>query len=107
MNTKLSFLFVLITAITLDAAQSLNDQIEAIKHANPQERVELMNALKMKIAAMNEEERSNALETLKNGMGGSGKFQNGFSQGNGVGGSGGIPFQNKNINSVPKQQGHP
>lgn len=107
MNTKFSFLFVLIIAITLDASQSLNDQIEAIKHANPQERVELMNALKMKIAAMNEEERSNALETLKRNMGGNGKIQNGFSQGNGVGGSGVTPLRNKGINSVPKQQGHP
>ncbi|MDD2950023.1 MAG: hypothetical protein PHI47_09125 [Sulfuricurvum sp.] len=107
MNTKLSLLFVLVTAISLDAAQSLNEQIEAIKHANPQERVELMNALKMKIAAMNEEERSNALETLKSSMGGSGKFQNGFTQGSGVGGSGVIPLYNKNINSAPKQQGHP
>ncbi|MDD2266710.1 hypothetical protein [Sulfuricurvum sp.] len=106
MITKLSFLSVFIAVITLDAAQSLNDQIEAIKHANPQERVELMNALKIKIASMNEEERSNALETLKNSMGGSGKFQNGFSQGNGVAGTGVIPLHNKNINSVPKQQGH-
>lgn len=107
MKTKLSFLFVVIAAMTLNASQSLNDQIEAIKHANPQERVELMNALKMKIAAMNEEERSNALETLKSNMGGNGKMQNGFSQGNTVGGSGSVPFRNKGINSVPKQQGHP
>lgn len=106
MITKLSVLYMFIAVATLDAAQSINDQIEAIKHANPQERVELMNALKVKIAEMNEKERSNALEDLKKSMGSSGRYQNGFSQGNGVGGSTVIPLY-KNINSVPKQQGHP
>ncbi|MDD2782092.1 hypothetical protein [Sulfuricurvum sp.] len=59
---------------TLFGVESINEQIEAIKNAPPAERVELMNRLKTQIAAMNEEDRSNALNALQQSRGGGNKL---------------------------------
>lgn len=53
-------------------AVSIDEQIEAIKNAPPAERVELMNRLKTEIAAMNEEDRAKAINTLRQSRGGTG-----------------------------------
>lgn len=67
--------FSIITSILFMSslyAASINEQIEAIKNASPAERVELMNRLKTEIAAMNEEDRANAINTLQQSRGGAG-----------------------------------
>lgn len=67
-NFTLPLSLVLLGA-TLFGDESINEQIEAIKHAPPSERVELMNRLKTQIAAMNEKDRANALNTLQQNRG--------------------------------------
>ena len=54
----------------LYGADTINEQIQAIQKAPPQERAELINALKKKLASMNEEERANAISALRTEMGG-------------------------------------
>ena len=49
-------------------AQSINEQIEAIKSADADERVRRMNSLKAQIAKMNEQERFEALQNLQKNM---------------------------------------
>lgn len=101
-----SFLF----NATLWGVESINDQIEAIKNAPPTERVELMNRLKIQIAAMNEEDRANALETLQQSRGGSGsKLQLRIHQGGSGEGSGSMQRLqlHKNSSTGQKQQGRP
>lgn len=44
---------------------SIDAQIEAIKHAPPQKRVEMMNALKQRLAAMNQEERAKIIAQMR------------------------------------------
>lgn len=67
----LSLLFI-VTMSSSVLANSINEQIEAIKNSPPTERVELMNRLKIQIAAMNEEDRLNALNALQQSRGGAG-----------------------------------
>lgn len=67
-NFTLPLSLVLLGA-TLFGDESINEQIEAIKNAPPSERVELMNRLKTQIAAMNEKDRANALDTLQQSRG--------------------------------------
>lgn len=76
----MKFLITTISLLLFSAAlfgvESINEQIEAIKNAPPSERVELMNRLKTQIAAMNEDDRSNALNALQQSRGGTGnRFQ--------------------------------
>lgn len=64
-----SFIFslgVLLYGVSLHA-DSISEQIEAIEHASPDKRVELMNKLKLQIAAMKEEERAEAIKALQQG----------------------------------------
>lgn len=49
-------------------AEDIGVQIEAIREAPPKERVEMMNRLKTQIAAMNEEQRVQALGALQGTM---------------------------------------
>lgn len=51
--------------VQLSGVESISEQIEKIQNASPQERVELMNRLKLQIAQMNEAEREEALKTLQ------------------------------------------
>jgi len=93
---------------TLFGVESINEQIEAIKNASPTERVELMNRLKIQIAAMNEEERSNAINTLQQSRGGSGnRVQLKLHQGSS--GESGSSMQRLRLHNsspgTPKQQG--
>ena len=53
---------------TSSYADDISLQIEAIKEAPPKERVEMMNRLKTQIAAMNEEQRTQALEMLQSNI---------------------------------------
>lgn len=48
-------------------ADYISEQIEAIERASPEKRVELMNKLKLQIAAMKEEERAEAIKALQQG----------------------------------------
>lgn len=51
--------------VQLSGAESIGEQIEKIQNAPAQERVELMNRLKLQIAQMNEAEREEALNALQ------------------------------------------
>ena len=59
---KVTFLLL---SVAFSNADDINKQIAALKEAAPKERVEMMNRLKEKIAAMNEHERANAIETIQ------------------------------------------
>lgn len=85
-------------------AATINEQIEAIKQASPSERVEMMNRLKLQIAAMNEAEREEALNTLQKS--GSHKM-NQFRHKNSIDGSGGqYRYRiNSQTSGVNRQQG--
>lgn len=105
---------IVLATLLLNAAlfgvESINDQIEAIKNAPPAERVELMNRLKIQIAAMNEEDRANALNTLQQSRGGSGnRLQLRLRQGSFYEGSGSMQQLqlHKSSSTGQKQQGRP
>lgn len=51
--------------VELSGAESIGEQIEKIQNAPAHERVEMMNRLKLQIAAMNEAEREEALNALQ------------------------------------------
>ena len=101
-------LFFIIAMSSSVFANSINEQIETIKNAPPAERVELMNRLKTQIAAMNEEDRSNALNTLQESRGGLGnRLQLKLHQGS-SGESGGSMQRlrlHNNVSGTHKQQG--
>ncbi len=61
------FLWIVLAGwlVQLSGAESIDDQIVKIQNAPAQERVELMNRLKLRIAAMNEAEREEALNALQ------------------------------------------
>jgi hypothetical protein len=69
----MKILFFLATAVALSSIaqcdSSIDMQIDKIMQAPTGERYELMNQLKAKIAAMNENERNDALQKLSGGMG--------------------------------------
>lgn len=67
---KIGFTAAILSASLLYGADTVNEQIQAIQKASAQERSELMNKLKIQIASMNEEERANAINTLRTSMGG-------------------------------------
>lgn len=69
---RIGFIAAILSSTLLYGAESINDQIEAIhKTVSPQERVELMNKIKLQLASMNEEERSKAIGMLQTKMSGS------------------------------------
>ncbi|MCK9472852.1 hypothetical protein [Sulfurimonas sp.] len=68
MNKQKYILTVLLLFVTFGHADDISAQIEAMKEAAPKERVEMMNRLKAQIAAMNEEQRAQALGMLQGSM---------------------------------------
>ncbi len=100
-------LSLLLFNITLFGVESINDQIEAIKNAPPTERVELMNRLKTQIAAMNEEDRSNAINALQQNRGTANRLQLKRHQGSSGEGSGSMQRLrlHNNDSGAHKQQG--
>lgn len=59
---------LLIGSLSLASAATIDEQITAIVNASPQERVELINAFKTEVAAMNEQERAAAIAQLRSSM---------------------------------------
>lgn len=55
-------------ALSLFSNESLDEQIEAIKNAPPEKRAAMMNNLKLQIAKMNEEQRANVIESMRQSM---------------------------------------
>lgn len=68
MSYKIYMILLFIGMMNFVNADSINEQIEAVKNADPSQRVEMMNRLKMQIAKMNEQERSQTLEMLQKNM---------------------------------------
>ena len=62
------FLFFYTSVVAEDATLSIDAQIEAIKKAPPQKRVEMMNALKQRLATMNQEQRMKAIQQMRQKM---------------------------------------
>ncbi len=65
---KVTLALALLGTLTLGFAEqgtSIDAQIEAIKAAPAQERVQLMNAFKTKLATMNEADRNEAISKLQ------------------------------------------
>ena len=62
----MSFLFVSVSV--LNANMSVDQQIQNIKKAPPQKRVEMMNALKVQLSQMNSHERSQAISKMRSSM---------------------------------------
>lgn len=107
MSYKIYMILLVFSMINLVNAQTINEQIEAVKNADQKQRVEMMNRLKIQIANMNEQERSQTLEMLQKNMNFSNKtLQNGIrnrSINDRNGQSQQFPFSNMNIGI--KQQG--
>lgn len=76
MKTILTFLILFVLTIHL-SAQDIDAQMETIRQASPQQRVQLMNELKRQIAQMNQNDRSAAINNLRASM----KEQNKMSEG--------------------------
>ncbi len=88
------FLSAMIILVSIAQGESIIDtQIDQIMKAPANERYELMNQLKTKIATMNETERNEALQKLQGGM--NKGSQNNFS---------GIPMQQMNQNGSTQRQ---
>jgi peptide subunit release factor 1 (eRF1) len=85
-------------------AEDIDAQIEAIMQMKGQERVDRMNRLKSQIAAMNEQERENALQTLQGKMQQS-RSQQRKNQENGMNFFGGMQHQYQNNTQQPNRQG--
>ncbi|MFA5427667.1 MAG: hypothetical protein WC279_05625 [Sulfurimonas sp.] len=68
MAIKFYLIILFFALLSVSSADDINEQIEAIKAAKGHERVEMMNRLKTQIAAMNENERSEALQMLQGNM---------------------------------------
>jgi len=67
---KITLSVALFGALTLGMANDLNidAQIEQIKNASAEERVELMNEFKQQLSTMNQEDRTEAIEHLQETM---------------------------------------
>lgn len=59
------FIMLVVTMSSLAADESIDEQISAIQNAPAEQRLELMNKFKMKLAKMNFEERSKAIESIR------------------------------------------
>lgn len=66
---KIIIYFLIFCMMSFSYGESINKQIEAMKSAAPQKRVEMMNRLKVQIAAMNEDERMQAINVLQKSKG--------------------------------------
>lgn len=73
-SLKIAISIAFLGTVLLNGSDMINEQIEAIQKASPQERVELMNRLKIQLATMNEEERTSAIKTLQGRMGGNANY---------------------------------
>lgn len=62
------FIFFSILLVADEATLSIDAQIEAIKNAPPQKRVEMMNALKRRLATMNQQQRMQAIQQMRKKM---------------------------------------
>ena len=67
---KIILMFLTLFAITTLhlSAQDIDAQMETIRQASPQDRVQLMNELKRQIAQMNRSDRSAAISNLRSSM---------------------------------------
>ena len=65
---RLLFIFIMTLGILHAAPLTLDEQIAQLQNAEPKERFELMNALKLRISHMNANERSSAIKQLKSQM---------------------------------------
>ena len=61
----LILILMLVLGILYATPLTLDEQISQLQNANPKERFELMNALKLRISTMNTNERSSAIKQLK------------------------------------------
>lgn len=68
MKTVLIFLTLFVITTLHLSAQDIDAQMESIRQASPQERVQLMNELKRQIAQMNQSDRSTAINNLRSSM---------------------------------------
>ncbi len=62
------FIFFGTLLIAQSTNLSIDEQIEAIKKAPPKKRVAMMNALKQKLAKMNQEQRIQAIQRMRQKM---------------------------------------
>ena len=58
-------IFSLVVTTVLLFSETINEQIHALESASPQERVELMNSIKMQLISMNHEERMKTIGNLQ------------------------------------------
>lgn len=65
LEKSLFLLLILGTFMLTTADLSIDQQIENIKNAPAKKRVEMMNQFKLKMAEMNQQERSNAISKLQ------------------------------------------
>lgn len=56
---------LVVTTRSVVASESIDEQISAIQSAPAEQRLELMNKFKMKLAKMNFDERSKAIESIQ------------------------------------------
>jgi hypothetical protein len=63
----MKILLIFLTLLTLSSlyAEDLDGEMQKIREASPKERVKLMNDLKRRIAKMNQNERSDAINKLR------------------------------------------
>lgn len=101
---KLYRLLLLLFIYSYCQAEDINAQIEAIMQMKGQERVDRMNQLKSQIAAMNEQERADTLQTLQGKML-QGRLQQRMNQENGMNFVGGAQHQYQNNLQQPNRQG--
>ncbi len=101
---KLYRLLLLLFIYSYCQAEDINAQIEAIMQMKGQERVDRMNRLKSQIAAMNEQERADALQTLQGKML-QGRLQQRMNPENGRNFVGGAQHQHQNNSQQPNRQG--
>lgn len=101
---KFFYKLLLLLIYTYGTAEDINTQIEAIMQMKGQERVDGMNWLKSQIAAMNEQERADALQKLQGKML-QGRLQQRMNQENGRNFVGGAQLQHQNNTQQPNRQG--
>lgn len=71
-NLKKTFLIIAMGLCSIYGAEiTIDEQIKTILQASPQDRVRLMNQLKIQLASMNEQQYEEAIQALQSKMGGS------------------------------------
>lgn len=60
----ITMLLFIMTTLMADEQMTVDSQIEKIKSASPSQRVQLMNAFKIKVSQMNNQERSDAIQKM-------------------------------------------